>query len=68
MADSKAPLSNAFYFSSHRSWFYDQLRDSKKRNSKWKLIGQQILFTPLSYGEETFPVNYDAWDGYNANR
>lgn len=50
------------------NWFYHQLTQSQDRGAIWKLIGQQILVAPLSYGEATFSVNYDAWDGYNQNR
>lgn len=31
------------------SWFYDQLKESKKRQAKWRLIGQQIVFSQLNY-------------------
>ncbi len=45
------------------AWFFDQLRTSQKAGSRWRLIGQQILFTPLS--PPGFPVaNPDVWDGY----
>jgi len=44
-------------------WFFDQLRASQRLGSRWRVIGQQILFTPLS--PPGFPVaNTDVWDGY----
>ena len=45
------------------AWFFDQLRASQRASSRWRVIGQQILFTPLS--PPGFPVaNTDVWDGY----
>ena len=45
------------------AWFFDQLRASQRAGSRWRVIGQQILFTPLS--PPGFPVaNTDVWDGY----
>jgi alkaline phosphatase D len=45
------------------AWFFDQLRTSQRIGSRWRVIGQQILFTPLS--PPGFPVaNPDVWDGY----
>ncbi|EPQ32001.1 uncharacterized protein PFL1_00199 [Pseudozyma flocculosa PF-1] len=49
-------------------WFYDNLIKSKQRGATWKIVGQQIIVNPTSYGQPTFPVNRDSWDGYNANR
>lgn len=51
-----------------RKWFYDSLKQSNDRGAIWKLVGQQIIVTPTSYGQASFGTNYDAWDGYNANR
>ena len=45
------------------TWFFDQLRASQRAGSRWRVIGQQILFTPLS--PPGLPVaNPDLWDGY----
>jgi alkaline phosphatase D len=45
------------------AWFFDRLRASQRAGSRWRVIGQQILFTPLS--PPGFPVaNTDVWDGY----
>jgi alkaline phosphatase D len=45
------------------AWFFDQLRASQRDGSRWRLLGQQILFTPLS--PPGLPLaNPDLWDGY----
>ncbi|KAH0583953.1 hypothetical protein H2248_009536 [Termitomyces sp. 'cryptogamus'] len=46
-------------------WLSDTLSESKKREAVWRVVGQQIVFTQLSFNG-TFDV--DAWDGYRANR
>ncbi|KAI9757559.1 MAG: hypothetical protein M1815_000781 [Lichina confinis] len=52
-------------------WFYDQLASSHRRGATWRVIGDQIIFSRLNQsialGDEN-PLNYDAWDGYQANR
>lgn len=50
------------------AWFYDELVKSSKRGAIWRIIGQQILVAHVAYGQATFPINYDSWDGYNQNR
>ncbi|PGH02272.1 alkaline phosphatase D [Blastomyces parvus] len=47
------------------TWFYRQLKESAKRNVKWRVVGQQILISDIAYGEG---YNPDAWDGYRANK
>ncbi|TDZ15316.1 Alkaline phosphatase D [Colletotrichum orbiculare MAFF 240422] len=53
------------------SWFYRALRDSSTRGAAWRVIGNQIIFSrmneSLALGPEN-PLNYDQWDGYQANR
>lgn len=53
------------------NWFYDQLSESHRRGATWRVIGDQIIFSrlnqSLALGEDN-PLNYDAWDGYQANR
>jgi alkaline phosphatase D len=64
-ADAKrlADPSRTLLGAEQEAWFFDQLRTSQKAGSRWRLIGQQILFTPLS--PPGFPVaNPDVWDGY----
>ena len=53
------------------NWFYDNLIKSAKRGATWRIIGNQIIFSRVDFsvllGDED-PLNYDAWDGYQANR
>ena len=49
-------------------WFYENLIQAQKRESIWKIVGQQVIINHLSYGLPSFPINYDQWDGYQANR
>lgn len=57
--------------SRQENWFYHQLSSSSKRGATWRIIGSQIIFSrvnqSLAFGSEN-PLNYDAWDGYQANR
>ncbi|KAA8893189.1 PhoD-like phosphatase-domain-containing protein [Sphaerosporella brunnea] len=53
------------------AWFYKQLISSQQRDARWRIIGNQIIFSrmneSLATGAST-PFNYDEWDGYVANR
>lgn len=57
--------------SRQENWFYNQLSASADRGAAWRVIGSQIIFSHLNqsivYGDEN-PLNFDAWDGYLANR
>ncbi|KAI5201872.1 hypothetical protein E4T39_05037 [Aureobasidium subglaciale] len=57
--------------SRQENWFYNQLTQSANRGAAWRLIGSQTVFSRVnesaSYGN-TNPLDYDAWDGYQANR
>ena len=49
------------------AWLFDQLRASQRAGSRWRILGQQILFSTLSF--PGLPVgNPDLWDGYPAAR
>lgn len=52
-------------------WFYRMPRDSSRRGTVWRVVGNQIVFSrmneSLALGEKN-PLNYDSWDGYLANR
>ena len=54
--------------SRQENWFYNNLKNSK---ATWRVVGSQTVFSRLnesiSYGNEN-PLDYDAWDGYQANR
>ena len=53
------------------NWFYNQLMNSKARGAAWRIIGSQTVFSRLNesiaYGNMN-PLDYDAWDGYLANK
>ena len=57
--------------SRQENWFYRSLSESAKRGATWRVIGSQIVFSRVNqsaaYGDKN-PVNYDAWDGYQANK
>ncbi|EXJ87263.1 alkaline phosphatase [Capronia epimyces CBS 606.96] len=57
--------------SRQENWFYQSLIDSKNRGATWRVIGSQTVFSrinaSLSFGNVN-PFDYDAWDGYQANR
>ena len=62
-AKTLADPSRSLLGAAQEAWFFDQLRASQRAGSRWRLIGQQILFTPLSI--PGLPVaNPDVWDGY----
>ena len=46
-------------------WLKEQLRES---NAKWKVIGNQVIFSYLDWGYKTFNLNLDSWDGYPNER
>lgn len=52
-------------------WFYQQLIASNERKATWRVIGSQTVFSRINesvaYGNVN-PLDYDAWDGYQANR
>ncbi|PWN46632.1 hypothetical protein IE53DRAFT_18607 [Violaceomyces palustris] len=49
-------------------WFYKNLVEAQERGSIWKVVGQQIIVNHLHEGSASYPFDYDAWDGYKANR
>lgn len=53
------------------TWFYNQLSASSSRGATWRLIGSQTVFSRINESlalGDTNPFDYDAWDGYLANR
>jgi alkaline phosphatase D len=48
-------------------WLFDNLRRSQRAGNGWRVLGQQILFAPLT-PPGTRPQNVDVWDGYPAAR
>jgi alkaline phosphatase D len=48
-------------------WLHGELTESKRRNTPWQLLGQQVLFAPQS--ERGKPArSADTWEGYRAGR
>lgn len=47
-------------------WFYRELSDSAKRGAKWRVIGNQLIFSRILGNNGG--MSTDAWDGYIANR
>ncbi|KAK0741792.1 PhoD-like phosphatase-domain-containing protein [Apiosordaria backusii] len=51
------------------AWFYDQLKQSSDRQARWRLVGNQVIFSRVTIGVfNDEPFNRDQWDGYLANR
>ena len=49
------------------AWLFDQLRGSQRGGTTWRLLGQQVVFAPVT--PPGVPVlQVDAWDGYPAAR
>lgn len=57
LADSSRTMLGA----EQRNWLIAQLRSS---DAQWKVIGNQVVFSYLNWGLETFNINLDSWDGY----
>jgi alkaline phosphatase D len=47
------------------AWLFEELRVSRARGSSWRLLGQQVLFSPVS---PSGPFSVDMWDGYPVAR
>ena len=63
LADPRRTLLGA----AQESWLFDALRGSQRAGTRWRLLGQQILFSSLTM--PGMPVrNTDVWDGYPAAR
>lgn len=58
--DSRAMLGHA-----QQEWFNGKLKDSK---AKWKIVGNQVIFSYLDWGWPGFRINLDSWDGYPRER
>jgi alkaline phosphatase D len=52
---------------SQEAWLFERLRRSQQAGTAWRLLGQQVLFSPVT--PPLLPVlNADVWDGYPAAR
>ena len=49
------------------AWLFDQLRASRRANTPWTLLGQQVIFSSITL-PGTRATNTDVWDGYLAQR
>jgi len=58
--DSTLMLGNAQLF-----WLTSKLKNA---DSQWKVIGNQVIFSYLNWGHESFNINLDSWDGYPTER
>lgn len=47
------------------AWLFERLRASKRNGARWRLLGQQILFSTV---DPAGPLTTDMWDGYPAAR
>jgi alkaline phosphatase D len=47
-------------------WLFDRLRASVRAGTRWRLVGQQTLFSSVTGGSG--PLSPDMWDGYPAAR
>lgn len=57
--------------SRQENWFYNELSKSSSRGAAWRIIGNQIIFSRINESSllnQQNPLDYDAWDGYQANK
>ena len=56
--------------SRQESWFYNKLTESSERGSRWRLVGNQIVFARVDWSPiaPSMLQNVDAWDGYTSNK
>ncbi|KAJ3012607.1 hypothetical protein HKX48_006192 [Thoreauomyces humboldtii] len=50
------------------AWFNQQLSTSQARGAKWRIVGQQVTFSPVRLLDDTVIILHDSWDDYPANR
>lgn len=60
------------------AWLFDELDRSQGRGAHWHILGQQVMFSPLTLGSLPdnpdwkigggMKVNYDQWDGFQESR
>jgi alkaline phosphatase D len=62
LADPKRTLLGA----TQEAWLFDQLRGSTRDGTRWRIVGQQVLFAPLTPTGP--PLSVDMWEGYPAAR
>jgi alkaline phosphatase D len=50
------------------AWFFDALRTSNSRGTRWRLVGQQVMLAQLSDASLGCVTQLDQWDGYGPSR
>lgn len=63
LTDSRRTMLGA----AQEAWCLDQLRESRRAGTAWRLLGQQVLFARMT-PEGQKVRNADSWDGYQAAR
>jgi alkaline phosphatase D len=49
------------------AWLADQLRESQRSQTQWRLLGQQVMFNRMTPAGQKVR-NADSWDGYQGAR
>ena len=62
-AAERADPDRGFLGPDQEAWLLDGLATT---TAKWQVLGQQVMFAPLSLNGT--PINTDQWDGYKATR
>jgi alkaline phosphatase D len=62
-----AAVNRSLLGSAQESWLFEQMRSSQRAGTRWRLLGQQVIFTAITLpGVKVQGV--DAWEGYPAAR
>ncbi len=71
-ADCAADVLNAagrqLLGAAQEAWLMAELADSKARGTRWRFVGQQVIFAPLLRSARGCVWSPDNWDGYSAGR
>jgi alkaline phosphatase D len=62
-----AEPSRSLLGAAQEQWFFDGLRRSQRGGTRWRLVGQQVLFAPITPPAIAVQIP-DVWDGYPAAR
>ncbi|HTV22678.1 MAG TPA: alkaline phosphatase D family protein [Polyangiaceae bacterium] len=54
--------------SAQEAWLTSSLEASQARGTRWRFIGQQVIFAPLARSMRGCVSSSDEWDGYAASR
>ncbi len=66
-ARAHADPSRTMLGAAQEAWCFDELRESRRAETPWRLLGQQVLFTRMT-PEGRSVQNADNWDGYQGAR